>query len=169
MGKTEAVEIGSYEQALDRFQAECQELAKTLKRPKASKPRRGKRIMSRVIVRTGTAESFFRRARSAARRADEGEVFDGAITLSFEDPQRMFAVLSAARRELVRAVIGTPMTVADLTRALKRERTAIAKDVKVLEAAGLVRTSREPNPGHGVKVMVQAAARRIDMVVTLAE
>ena len=69
--------------------------------------------MSRVIVRTGTAESFFRPARSAARRADEGETFDGAITLSFEDPQQMFAVLSAARRELVRAVIGKPMTVAD--------------------------------------------------------
>lgn len=124
--------------------------------------------MSRVIVRTGTAESFFRRARSAARRADEGESFDGAITLSFEDPQRMFEVLSAARRELVRAVIGKPKTLADLTRALKRERTAIAKDLKVLEAAGLVRTRREPNPGHGVKVTVQAAARRIDMVVTLA-
>ncbi|MGH8683120.1 MAG: hypothetical protein ACREVP_16610 [Burkholderiales bacterium] len=43
MGKTAAVEIGSYEQALDRFQAEWQELVKTLKRPKASKPKRGKR------------------------------------------------------------------------------------------------------------------------------
>lgn len=37
-----------------------------------------------------------------------------------------------------------------------------------LDAAGLVRTRREPNPGHGVKVTVQVAARRIDMVVTLA-
>jgi hypothetical protein len=43
IGKTEAVDIGSYEEALDRFQAEWQELVKTLKRPKASKPRRGKR------------------------------------------------------------------------------------------------------------------------------
>jgi hypothetical protein len=43
MGKTQAVEVGSYEQALDRFQAEWQELVKTLKRPKASKPKRGKR------------------------------------------------------------------------------------------------------------------------------
>ena len=103
--------------------------------------------MSRVIVRTGTAESFFRQARAAARHADEGEALDGAITLSFEDPQRMFAVLTTARRELVRAVVGKPKTVADLTRALKRERTAIAKDVKVLEAAGLVRTRRESNPG----------------------
>ncbi|MCC6611754.1 MAG: MarR family transcriptional regulator [Burkholderiales bacterium] len=125
--------------------------------------------MSRVIACSGTAESFFRRARSAARRADEGEAFDGAVTLSFEDPQRMFAVPSAARRELVRAVIVKPTAVADLTRALRRGRTAVAKDVKVFEAAGLVRTRREPNPGHGVKVMVQAAARRTDMVVTLAE
>lgn len=42
-GKTEPVEVGSYEQALDRFQAEWQELVRTLKRPKASKPKRGKR------------------------------------------------------------------------------------------------------------------------------
>jgi hypothetical protein len=43
MGKTEAVEVGSYEKALDRFQAEWQELVKTLKRPKAPKAKRGKR------------------------------------------------------------------------------------------------------------------------------
>jgi hypothetical protein len=43
MGKTEAIEIGSYEQALYRFQTEWQELVKTLKRPKVSKPKRGKR------------------------------------------------------------------------------------------------------------------------------
>ena len=43
MGKTEAVEIRSYEEALDRFQAEWQELVKALKRPKAAKPKGGKR------------------------------------------------------------------------------------------------------------------------------
>ena len=43
MGKTEAVEVRSYEEALDRFQAEWQALAKTLKRPKAAKAKRGKR------------------------------------------------------------------------------------------------------------------------------
>ena len=42
-GRTEAVEIGSYEEALDRFQAEWQALVKTLKRPKAPKPKKGKR------------------------------------------------------------------------------------------------------------------------------
>jgi hypothetical protein len=43
MGKTEAVEIRNYEEALDRFQAEWQELVKTLKRPKAAKAKKGKR------------------------------------------------------------------------------------------------------------------------------
>jgi hypothetical protein len=43
MGTTEAVEIRSYEEAFDRFQAEWQELVRTLKKPKAAKRRRGKR------------------------------------------------------------------------------------------------------------------------------
>jgi hypothetical protein len=43
MGETELVEIGSCEQVLDRFQGEWQDLVKTLTRPKASKPKSGKR------------------------------------------------------------------------------------------------------------------------------
>jgi len=43
MGRVEAVEIGSYEEALDRFQAEWQELARTLPRPKGARRKRGRR------------------------------------------------------------------------------------------------------------------------------
>lgn len=43
MGKVEAVGIGSYEDAFERFQAEWQELAKTLPRPKGARRRRGRR------------------------------------------------------------------------------------------------------------------------------
>ena len=124
--------------------------------------------MAKVMVRSGTVDEFFERASTAARKADRGEGFSGTITLSFEDPQQMFSVLSAARRQLIRAVIAQPMSVAELTRALRRDRTAVAKDVKLLEAAGLVRTRRAPNPGHGVMTLVEASARRIDMVATLS-
>ena len=43
MGKAEPVEIGSYEEAFNRFQAEWQELARTLLCPKGAKAKRGKR------------------------------------------------------------------------------------------------------------------------------
>jgi hypothetical protein len=42
-GKVEAVEIASYEEALSRFQAEWQELERTLLRPKGARPKRGRR------------------------------------------------------------------------------------------------------------------------------
>ncbi len=54
--------------------------------------------MSKVVVRTDDVDGFFERAKDAARRADRGEAFDGKVTLSFEDPQRMFTVLSEERR-----------------------------------------------------------------------
>ena len=57
-----------------------------------------KEIMSKVVVRTDDVDGFFERAKEAARRADRGEAFDGKVTLSFEDPQRMFTVLSEERR-----------------------------------------------------------------------
>ena len=92
--------------------------------------------MSKVVVRSGTVKGFFERARAAARRADRGGEFPRTITLSFEDPQQMFSVLSASRRQLVRAVMAKPMTVAELTRALRRDRTAVATDWRLQHQRG---------------------------------
>jgi hypothetical protein len=50
--------------------------------------------MTKVVIRTDDVDGFFARAKVAARRADRGQPFDGRITLAFEDPQRMFTVLS---------------------------------------------------------------------------
>ena len=71
--------------------------------------------MTKVVVRTGDFSEFFSRAKNAARRADQGEPFDGRVTLSFEDPQRMFAVLSAARCRLMIEVMNEPRTISQLS------------------------------------------------------
>ncbi len=120
-----------------------------------------------VTVRTGTADDFFDAAKAAARRADRGESMEGSVTLIFEDPRRMFAVLSDERRRLMRAVLKTPQSVAELTHTLKRARATVAKDVRALEEAGLVVTQRTPNPGHGVRTLVAPVAERIDLVATI--
>lgn len=123
--------------------------------------------MSKVVIRTDDVAGFFARAKDAARRADRGEPLDGKVTLSFEDPQRMFAVLSQARRQLMLEVMREPRTINELSHRLHRNRSAITKDVGLLEKMGLIVSRRQANPGHGIQKVVQSVAPQIEMVATL--
>ena len=123
--------------------------------------------MTKVVIRTDHVEGFFDRAKDAARRADRGQPFDGKVTLSFEDPQRMFTVLSEARRRLMLEVMHEPKTINELTHRLHRNRSAITKDVGLLEKVGLLVSQRQANPGHGIQKMVRSIAPKIEMVATL--
>ena len=123
--------------------------------------------MAKVVIRTDDAEGFFRRAREAARKADRGQAFEGKVTLSFEDPRRMFTVLSEARRRLMLEVMNEPRTINELSIRLHRNRSAITKDVGLLEKVGLVVSMRQSNPGHGIQKVVRSVAPKIEMVATL--
>jgi len=60
-----------------------------------------------------------------------------------------------------------PKSINELTSRLQRNRSAITKDVGLLERMGLIVSSRRSNPGHGIQKMVQSVAPRIEMVATL--
>ena len=123
--------------------------------------------MSKVVIRTDELDGFFARAKDAARRADHAQKFEEKVTLSFEDPQRMFAVLSETRRRLMSEVMREPKTIKELTAKLHRNRSSVTKDVGMLEKMGLIISSRQPNPGHGFQKVVQSVAPKIEMVATL--
>lgn len=123
--------------------------------------------MTKVVIRTDDIDGFFARAKDAARRADRSQRFEGTVTLSFEDPQRMFTVLSEARRRLMQEVMHEPKTINELTQRLHRNRSAITKDVGLLEKIGLLVTQRQANPGHGIQKLVRSIAPKIEMVATL--
>jgi predicted transcriptional regulator len=123
--------------------------------------------MTKVIVRTGEVAGFFDRAREAARRADRGEAFEETVTLTFEDPQQLFTVLSAGRRQLMLEILQAPRTIGELSERLHRNRSAITKDVQLLEKLGLVISERQANPGHGIQKLVRSIAPKIEMVATL--
>lgn len=123
--------------------------------------------MTKIVIRTDDVAGFFSRAKDAARRADRGDAFKGKVTLSFEDPQRMFSVLSEARRRLMREVMHEPRTINELSRRLHRHRSAITKDVGLLEKVGLLVSQLQANPGHGIQKVVRAVAPEIEMVATL--
>jgi predicted transcriptional regulator len=123
--------------------------------------------MSKVIIRTDEVNAFFSRAREAAQHADNGPPFEQKVTLSFEDPQKMFAVLSESRRQLMLEVMSEAMTINELSHRLHRNRSSITKDVGLLEKMGLLVSRREANPGHGIQKVVQSVAPKIEMVATL--
>lgn len=123
--------------------------------------------MTKVVIRTDDVTGFFARAKDAAQRADRGQSFEGKVTLSFEDPQRMFTVLSEARRRLMLEVMHEPRTINELTHRLHRNRSAITKDVGFLEKMGLLVSQRQANPGHGIQKLVRSVAQKIEMVATL--
>jgi predicted transcriptional regulator len=123
--------------------------------------------MAKVVVRTDDTQGFFDRARDAARRADQGKRFDRRVTLSFENPDRMFSVLSESRRKLMLEVMDEPKTISQLSSRLNRDRSAITKDIGLLESLGLLISIRVANPGHGIQKMVRAIAPKIEMVATL--
>ena len=123
--------------------------------------------MSKVVIRTDTVDGFFERAKDAARKADQAQAFDDKVTLSFEDPQRMFTVLSEARWRLMSEVMREPQTIKELTGRLHRNRSAVTKDVGMLEKIGLIVSSRQSNLGHGFRKVVRSIAPKIEMVATL--
>jgi len=58
-------------------------------------------------------------------------------------------------------------TISERAKRLHRNRSTITKDVGVLERAGLVRSSKQSNPGHGVQKLVCALAAKIEVSATL--
>ena len=64
-------------------------------------------------------------------------------------------------------VMREPRTIKKLTTRLDRNRSAVTKDVGMLEKMGLIVSSRQSNPGHGFQKVVQAIAPKIEMLASL--
>ena len=128
---------------------------KTVKNPKT------------VELSAGTVEAFFERSLDRARRLDRGEKLPMVMRLTFEDPADLLRVLTAERIRVLHAVRERPTPVSDLAIVLKRDRTAVRRDVKILISFGLVKTHEESNPGHGRRKIVQPLASRCELVTTI--
>jgi predicted transcriptional regulator len=126
-----------------------------------------KRTAKNLNVSTGTTEDFFERSVKRARRLDRGEKLAAQMRLTFEDPADLLRVLTAERVRVIHAVRLRPAPVTDLAIVLKRDRTAVRRDVKILTSFGLVRIHEETNPGHGRRKIVQPLALKYELVATI--
>lgn len=111
-------------------------------------------------VKTGTVEDFFASAREVMRAADKGKpIKKRCATLTFVDPSEMLHFLSAAKIKLINSIRKHPDSITNITKAMKRTRSAVRRDIHEMESVGLVKTHEEINPhGHGRHKIVELVA-----------
>jgi predicted transcriptional regulator len=126
-----------------------------------------KKTTKNIDVGAGTIDAFFERSIKRAGKLDRGERLPAEIRLTFEDPADLVRALTAQRVRVLHAVRKKPAPVSDLAVVLKRDRTAVKRDVKILTSLGLVRTHEEINPGHGRRKIVEPLALKYELVATI--
>ncbi|WP_145535770.1 MarR family transcriptional regulator [Yersinia thracica] len=119
--------------------------------------------MDKLVIKTATEDDFFKRGKKLATLADTGQTLPEEHTITFEDPLEMVRVLSAARIVLLRTVKMYPGSITALSTRLKRDRSAVTRDVAILKKAGLVTVEQKVLPGHGRMKEVKTTAYRLKL------
>lgn len=126
-----------------------------------------KKRSENLHIATGTPDAFFDRSLARARKLDGGSKLTSHLRLTFEDPADLLRVLTAQRVRVLHAVRLKPAPVSDLAIVLKRDRTAVKRDVKILTSFGLLKSREEVNPGHGRRKIVEPLASLYELVATI--
>ena len=101
--------------------------------------------MKQASVKIERLDDFLGRARKLARLADAGKPIPESFVISFEDPADMLAVLTPARLALFRVIKQKPGSIASIAQKMKRDRSAVTRDVAALGKAGLVTVTENPS------------------------
>jgi predicted transcriptional regulator len=123
--------------------------------------------MRNTEIRVERLETFFERGRNLGRLADHGDPIPPSRVVAFDDIASLLRVLTEKRVLLLKQVKETPGSISDLARTLKRDRSAVTRDVQVLEHFGVLRVIEKPLPGHGRQKWIAPVARDIRLTAQL--
>ena len=124
--------------------------------------------MTKLTLKTGTEDDFFKRGRQLAKAADRGEPLPDERIVSFEDPADVMKLITTARLALFRAVKDRPGSITQISERLHRDRSAVKRDVDELERAGLVTVADKVLPGHGRMKEIRVTANRFSLQAEVA-
>ena len=120
--------------------------------------------MRKTEIRVERFGAFFDRGRKLAQSADRADSIAPSRVVAFEDVESLLHVLTEKRVLLLKQVKETPTSITDLARKLNRDRSAVTRDVQLLERFGVVHVTERPLPGHGRQKWVSPVAREIELV-----
>jgi predicted transcriptional regulator len=122
----------------------------------------------KTVIRTGNVEGFFKRGREVARLADQGKRIPAERVIAYENPEELARILTTAKIALFRAIKEQSGSITDIATRLKRDRSAVKRDIDDLEQAGLVSVEEKSHPGHGRLKEVRVAADRVVLEAVFA-
>lgn len=123
--------------------------------------------MRKSEIRAERVDSFFERGRKLAKAADRGNAIPSSRVVAFEDVESLLHVLTEKRVLLLRQVNETPTSISVLAKKLKRDRSAVTRDVQVLERFGVLQVTEKPLPGHGRQKWITPLAGEIHLTAVL--
>jgi predicted transcriptional regulator len=125
-------------------------------------------MMTSLVMKTGSELEFFKRGKTLARLADTGRPIPQELAVSFEEPSDLLRLLTAARLDVFRAIKERPDSITGIAERLRRDRSAVKRDVDHLAQAGMVTIEIKALPGHGrmKEIRPSATSFRLEAVLT---
>jgi len=123
--------------------------------------------MPRTEIRVEPAETFFERGRKLAELADRRKPIRRSRIIAFDDPESLLQVLTDKRVSLLREVKESPGSISEVARRLHRDRSAVTRDVQLLERYGVIEVTERALPGHGRQKWITPVARDIQLIASL--
>ena len=123
--------------------------------------------MRKTEIRVERVERFFERGRKLAKLADQGVAIPSSTVVAFEDVESLLNVLTEKRVLLLKQIKRTPTSITLLAKKLKRDRSAVTRDVQILERFGVIQVTEKPLPGHGRQKWVTPLADEIHLTAIL--
>jgi predicted transcriptional regulator len=121
----------------------------------------------KLTVHSDGLEGFGKRSLDRARKLDRGEKLKPEKIITFENPVEMSKVLTPQRVRLYQIVKRRETTVTGLANDLKRDRSSVSRDVRLLELKGLLTTYQATNPGHGRVKIVTAPVDKLTLTAEI--
>ena len=123
--------------------------------------------MHKTEIRVERVDAFFERGRKLAKAADTGNAIPSSRVVAFEDVESLLHVLTEKRVLLLKQVNQTPTSISVLAKKLKRDRSAVTRDVQILERFGVIQVTEKPLPGHGRQKWITPLADEIQLTAVL--
>ena len=115
----------------------------------------------KTILTAEKPERFFSRGKTVAKLADAGKAIPVEYIIAFEDSEDMARLVTTAKLALFRAVRESPGSITELSDRLQRDRSAVKRDIDMLEKAGLITVEDIPHAGHGRKKEIRVVADQV--------